>query len=74
MRTITEIREHKEKITCKGLQTAIIYFISPILNEVEERHIYADDINELRTWLNENVFEMKKHNIEYMAYLNSLFP
>ena len=71
MKTIAEIREHKENITSKGLQTAIIYFMSPILNEVEERHIYADDINELRAWLNENLFEMKKRDIEYMAYLNS---
>ena len=71
MKTIAEIREHKEKITSKGLQTAIIYFMSPILNEVEERHIYADDINELRAWLNENLFEMKRRDIEYMTYLNS---
>ena len=71
MKTIEEIRKHKEEITSKGLQTAIIYFMSPILNEVEEKHIYADDINELRIWLDENVFEMKNRNIEYMAYLNS---
>ena len=71
MKTIAEIKEHKEKITSKGLQTAIIYFMSPILNEVEERHIYADDINELSAWLNENLFEMKKHNIHFMAYLNN---
>lgn len=70
-RTIKEIKAHKEQITSKGLQTAIIYFMSHILNGVEERHIYADDINELRAWLNENLFEMKRQNIEYMAYLNS---
>lgn len=72
MKTFKEIKEHKEQITSKGLQTAIIYFFSPILNEVEERHIYADSITELRAWLNETCMFYNMHNICYLSYLNGV--
>lgn len=69
-RTIKEIQEHKDKITSKGLQTAIVYFKSPILNAIEERHIYADDITELNVWLRETCAFYKEHNICFISYIN----
>lgn len=68
--SLKEIKEHKEEIISKGLQTAIVYFKSPILNGIEERHIYADSITELRAWLYETCDFCDKHNICYISYLN----
>ena len=70
-KTLKEIKAHKEQITSKGLQTAVIYFKSPILNAVEERHIYADNIIELRAWLNDTTTLYLKNNICYIAYINN---
>ena len=65
-----EIQEHKDRITSKCLQTAIIYFKSPILNAIEERHIYADDITELNIWLRETCAFYKEQNICFISYIN----
>ena len=70
-KTIREIQEHKDRITSKGLQTAVIYFKSPILNTIEERHIYADDITELNMWLCETCAFYKENNICFISYINN---
>lgn len=69
-KTIKEIQDHKDRITSKGLQTAIIYFKSPILNAIEERHIYADDVTELNVWLRETCDFYKEKNICFISYIN----
>ena len=69
-KTLKEIQAHKEQVTSKGLQSAIIYFKSPILNAIEERHIYADGITELNVWLYETCAFYKEQNICFMSYIN----
>lgn len=69
-KTLTEIQENKNRITSKGLQTAIIYFKSPILDAIEERHIYADDVIELSAWLRETCAFYKEQNICFISYIN----
>lgn len=68
--TLKEVKEHKEQITSKGLFTSIIYFLSPITGEVEERHIYADDNAECAAWLEEQHKFYTDKKIKHYAYNN----
>ena len=67
-KSLAEVRNHKESIESKGLFTSIIYFLSPITGEIEERHIYADANVECVAWLNErHKFYMDKE-IKHYGY------
>lgn len=39
-----------EDINSKGLQSAVLVFYSPLSETIEERHIYADNFNEVFEW------------------------
>ena len=71
-KTLEEVRTHKEAVESKGLFTSIIYFLSPITGEVEERHIYADDNAECVAWLEENHKFYKEKNIKHYGYNNGV--
>lgn len=68
--TLKEVQEHKNSVESKGLFTSIIYFLSPITGEVEERHIYADDNTECVGWLEENHKFYTEMNIKHYGYNN----
>jgi hypothetical protein len=68
--TIKEVQEHKNSIESKGLFTSIIYFLSPITGEVEERHVYADDNAECVAWLEENHKFYTDKKIKHYGYNN----
>lgn len=70
--TLKEIQEHKNYIESKGLFTSIIYFLSPITGEVEERHIYADDNAECVAWLAEESKFYRENNIKHYGYNNGV--
>lgn len=67
-KSMKEVKKHKESVESKGLFTSIIYFLSPITGEVEERHIYADDNAEALSWLNHCHLFYKEKEIKYCAY------
>ena len=69
-KTIEEIRFHKKSVESKRLFTSIIYFLSPITGEVEERHIYADDNAECVAWLEENHKFYTEKGIKHYGYNN----
>ena len=71
-KTLDDVRKHKESVESKGLFTAIIYFLSPITGEVEERHMYADDNAECLQWLNEQHVFYQDKNIKHYGYNNSI--
>ena len=68
LKTLEEIKAHKKSVESKGLFSSIIYFLSPITGEVEERHIYADDNAECVAWLEENHQFYKNKNIKHYGY------
>ncbi len=68
--TLEEIQAHKKSVESKGLFTSIIYFLSPITGEVEERHIYADDNAECVAWLEENHKFYTDKKIKHYGYHN----
>lgn len=70
LKTLEEIKKHKQSIESKSLFTAIIYFLSPITGEVEERHMYADDNAECVSWLQETCNFYRSKNIKHYGYNN----
>lgn len=70
--TLKEIQIRKESIESKSLFTSIIYFLSPITGELEERHIYADDNAECIAWLEENSKFYTEKKIKHYGYNNSV--
>ena len=70
-KTLKEIQAHKKSVESKKLFTSIIYFLSPITGEVEERHIYADDNAECVAWLEENHKFYTDKKIKHYGYNNS---
>ena len=68
--TLEEIQAHKKSVESKGLFTSIIYFLSPITGEVEERHIYSDDNAECVAWLEENHKFYTDKKIKHYGYNN----
>ena len=67
-KTMEEVRTHKNNVESKGLFTSKIYFLSPITNEIEERHIYADDNAECVTWLTEHCSFYRERKIKFYGY------
>ena len=67
-KTLEEVRKHRESIESKGLFSSIIYFYSPIINGIEERHIYADSNFECVQWLNEQCKFYREQEIKYHGY------
>lgn len=72
LKTIEEVKEHKKSVESKGLFSSIIYFLSPITGEVEERHIYADDNAECVAWLEENHKFYVDKKIKHYGYSNGV--
>ena len=70
-KSFSELRQHKDKITSKGLHTAIIYFRSPIDGEIIERHIYADDYMEVSKWLDNITTKYREANFTFITYLDN---
>ena len=68
LKTLKEVQEHKKSVESKVLFSSIIYFLSPITGEVEERHIYADDNAECIAWLEENSKLYKEKKIKHYGY------
>ncbi len=65
-----EMQIHLDSLKKKNLQFAVIYFISPITNKVEERHIYADDIVELYTWSRDLAEFYTSLTVDFIVYVN----
>ena len=53
-----------------GLMSCIIFFRSLIGDTVEERHIFATNINELEVWATHVMELYKKYNMDYLVYIN----
>ena len=70
LRTLEEIKKHKASIESKSLFSSVLYFLSPITGEVEERHMYADDNAECIAWLEETCLFYKNKNIKHYGYNN----
>ena len=70
-KSFSEFRQHKDTVTSKGLHTAIIYFRSPVTEEIEERHIYADEYTEVVEWLNNITTKYREANFTFITYLNN---
>ena len=60
-----------EAVTSKGLFTAVAFYKSPITEQVEERHIYADDNSECINWANYRLESCKNYNVPCVIYLNN---
>lgn len=59
-----------EAVTSKGLFTAIVFYKSPITEQPEERHIYADDNSECINWANYRLESCKNYNLPCEIYVN----
>lgn len=68
--SIEEMQIHLDTLKKKDLQFAVIYFISPITNKVEERHIYADDIVELYAWSRDLAEFYTSLTVDFIGYIN----
>lgn len=66
--TLKEVQTHKNSVESKRLFSSIIYFLSPVTGEVEERHIYADDNAECVAWLEEQHKFYTDKKIKHYAY------
>lgn len=65
-----EIKTLIENINSKGLYTALIVFLSPVSDKIEERHIYADANMECIHWCETTMEGLKAYNIPCVSYLN----
>lgn len=70
-RSMSDLSKHRETVTSKGLHTAIIYFYSPISEQVEERHIYADEYMECVEWLATVTARYQKNGFSFITYFNN---
>lgn len=61
-----------EEINNKGLHSAVLVFYSPLSETVEERHIYADNFNEVFEWAdNLNNKYMNSSIPAFIIYINN---
>lgn len=61
-----------EEINSKGLQSAVLVFYSPLSETVEERHIYADNFNEVFEWADSlNNKYMNSSIPAFIIYINN---
>jgi hypothetical protein len=61
-----------EEINSKGLQSAVLIFYSPLSETVEERHIYADNFNEVFEWADSlNNKYMNSSIPAFIIYINN---
>ena len=61
-----------EEINNKGLQSAVLLFYSPLSETVEERHIYADNFNEVFEWADSlNNKYMNSSIPAFIIYINN---
>lgn len=61
-----------EDINSKGLQSAVLVFYSPLSETVEERHIYADNFNEVFEWADSlNNKYMNSSIPAFIIYINN---
>ena len=61
-----------EEINNKGLQSAVLVFYSPLSETIEERHIYADNFNEVFEWADSlNNKYMNSSIPAFIIYINN---
>ena len=61
-----------EEINSKGLQSAVLVFYSPLSETIEERHIYADNFNEVFEWADSlNNKYMNSSIPAFIIYINN---
>ena len=61
-----------EEINSRGLQSAVLVFYSPLSETVEERHIYADNFNEVFEWADSlNNKYMNSSIPAFIIYINN---
>jgi len=61
-----------EEINNNGLQSAVLVFYSPLSETVEERHIYADNFNEVFEWADSLNNKYMNSNIPaFIIYINN---
>ena len=66
----SQAKEFLEFVTSRGLFSSVIFFISPVTELVEKRHIYSGDEIEVIMWTNEQCQKYDNANISYVAYIN----
>ena len=66
--TKDEIKSTLDTITSKGLLTGLIFYVSPLTGEIEERHIYADSQLEVEFWAGRMMDTYA--DAPYMIYVN----
>ena len=61
-----------EEINNKGLQSAVLVLYSPLSETIEERHIYADNFNEVFEWADSlNNKYMNSSIPAFIIYINN---
>ena len=65
-----EIKALIKNINSKGLYTAIIILLSPVSDQIEERHIYADSNMECIHWCETTMEALKAYDIPCISYIN----
>ena len=66
----SQAKEFLEFATSRGLFSSVIFFVSPVTELVEKRHIYSGDEMEVIMWTNEQCQKYDNANIPYVAYIN----
>lgn len=69
--TRTEMINFLDKVSSKGIQSAILFFRSPLTGRFEERHIYADDRVELELWARAMEKEYLSKSIPFGIWINN---
>ena len=68
--TRAEAKQVLENVTHQGLFNAILFYQSPMTEEIEERHMYADSNAECIMWADTCVKSYQKLDIPCLVYLN----
>ena len=69
--TRKEMINFLDKVSSKGIQSAVLFFRTPLTGRFEERHIYADDRTELDLWARAIEKEYLSKSIPFAIWINN---